>query len=229
MIVNSLKDGVYILPEAGEEMYTDFTITPLTLGGCPINSKIITEEIKPEGVKVTLPDGKYKLTFSGPTAVDSEKVFPVFYNGLPSFIDKIQNVLCPCTNCDNADKDELLLEALFYTNGFMQRAGFACGQNGYTLAVEKYYEILSKVVEYEQYYGTFVFSYKKAVQDVLVYSYVDLYLSLTDAVRTGQDALEELNLLLKVDVMERCLYRAGYVFSEIICDINENKCDCNEL
>lgn len=229
MIVNNLKDGVYILPEAAESMYTSFTVTPLTLGGCPINSKTITDELLLEGVKLELPDGKYQLTISGMTTVDIDSTFSVFYNGLPNFIDKIQRVLCPCTNCGNADKDEQLLEALFYANGFMQTAGFACGHNGYTLAIEKYYEILSKAVEYEQYYGTFVFSYKKAVQDVLVYSYIDLYISLTDALRTGQDALEEMNLLLKVDIMERCLYKAGYIFSDIICEINENKCNCDEL
>lgn len=228
MIVNNLKDSVYILAEESEVGYTGYVITPLTSGNCPMVGKSIVGDLVEGVATVKLPDGRYKLEVFGTTTPENASTFSVYYNRLPYIIDKIQDLMCPCTECKNIDSDKNLLETFFLVTGFMQQVGLTCGRSGYTIALEKYYKILSESVEYEQYYGTFVFSYSKAVQDILVHTYIDLYLELTNAVRTGQDALEELNLLLKVDIMEKCFYRAGYNFQDIICNIERGECDCTQ-
>lgn len=228
MIVNNLKDSVYILTEESEVGYTGYIITPLTSGNCPMVDKSIVGDLVEGAATVKLPDGRYKLEVFGTTTPENASTFSVYYNRLPYIIDKIQDLMCPCTECKNTDSDKNLLETFFLVTGFMQQVGLTCGQSGYTIALEKYYKILSESVEYEKYYGTFVFSYSKTVQDILVHTYIDLYLELTGALKTGQDALEELNSLLKVDIMERCFYRAGYNFQDIICNIEGGKCNCTQ-
>lgn len=228
MIVNNLKDSIYILAEESEENYTGYVITPLTSGNCLMVDKSIVGDLVEGAATVKLPDGRYRLEVFGTTTPKNASTFSVYYNRLPYIISKIQNILCPCTECKNTNNDKNLLEAFFLVTGFMQQVGLACGRSGYTIALEKYYKILSESVEYEQYYGTFVFSYNKTIQDVLVYFYVDLYLELVCAIKTGKDALEELNSLLKVDIMEKCFYRAGYNFQDIVYDIERGKCNCTQ-
>ena len=228
MIVNNLKDSVYILAEESEVGYTGYVITPLTSDNCLMVDKSVVGDLVEGAATVKLPDGRYKLEVFGTTTPENASTFSVYYNRLPYIIDKIQDLICPCTECKNIDSDKNLLEAFFLVTGFMQQVGLTCGRSGYTIALEKYYKILSESAEYEKYYGTFVFSYSKAVQDILAYTFVDLYLELICALKTGQDALEELNSLLKVDIMEKCFYRAGYNFQDIIRNIEGGKCNCTQ-
>ena len=63
MIVNNLKDSVYILAEESEGDYTGYIITPLTSGNCPMVDKSIVGDLVEGAATVKLPDGISTLIF----------------------------------------------------------------------------------------------------------------------------------------------------------------------
>ena len=227
MIVNNLKDKVYIVFETEDYITSEvYTITPLNLYGCPDETKKITGDIVDNSVEVSLPDGKYLLSVYNTNTEDFEETFTVFYNDLPNIVKDMQNILCPCNNCLEKSKEDVL-ETFFNLVGFLQKTGLICSGGGFNIAMSKLYNVISAEKDYERYYGEFNLSYTDSVKKVLVYTYIDMYQSITNQITSSENDLQDVNGMLKIDIFEKCLYKLGYNFSDILCEIKKSKCNCN--
>lgn len=225
MIVNNLKNKVII--EVGDVPSNFYTITPIDINGCPSESNKISGEFSTNKIEIELPDGKYLLSVYSANTADYVEEFIVYYNSLPSLIKSIKEVICPCTNCKEKTKDDyikIMIELL----GFLQSTNLLCSTGGFSLILQKYYKILQDKREYEKYYGSFVFDTEKAIRDILVHTYIELYSEFTSNSLGSDKVLAEVNSLFLIDSMENCLYKLGYDFQEILCNINNYKCKCNE-
>lgn len=229
MIVSNLKDKIYILVEAEDQApSTHYTITPINSNGCLDESKARSGDLLDNQVELSLPDGRYLFSIYNEEGEDFEQVLTVFYNYLPYLIRDLQDLVCPCSNCQEKNSEETL-EVFFKLVGFLQQTGLVCSLSGFKNTLSKYFGVLQKEEEYARHYGEFVFDYKKNVLNTLVYTYIDLYQRLTNQPQNNQEDLDQLNDMLKVDIMERCLYKLGYDFQDIVCEINKSKCNCDEL
>ena len=227
MVVNNLSNKVFILFE--ENLNGGYySIFKLDIFGCA------TQEVQAQGiveenqVVTQLDDGRYLIKVVLDNQVDFKDTFNVYYNELPNVVKEIQKVLCPCGNCREVTLDDLF-KVYFRVIGFMQSTGLLCKSTAMLDATSKYYNVLTDAKEYEKYYNSFNFSYEKAIQELLVHVYIELYEMSTNQLVTSEDDLKEINQAFNIDFMEKCIYKLGYSLSDILCHFTNAKCNCDEL
>lgn len=228
MVVNNLSDRVYILFDEEESLNGgEYVVHKLDVYGCPIPEVQAQGVIIEDEVTLQLKDGAYQITVTLDSHPDFTGVFSVYYNSLPEIVNEISKVLCPCNICKEATLDELFKVA-FRIHGFAISTNMICNSQSLTLIMYKYYKILTDAKKYQKYYGVFNFSYEKAIQDLLANFYIELYNMSTDQLGTSEKDLNTINAIYKIEFMEKCLYKLGYDFNDILCKINNSKCNCNE-
>lgn len=216
MIVNNLSDRVHFVFSEGEALEG----ATYTIHG---KDKPISGDIIDNAVEIQLPDGSYKIVVNNGTFEDFEECFTVYYNSLPSIVNLIRKILCPCSGCKKTT-DEDLMKAFYELTGFFQNSGLLCSSYTFNRELNKSFRQILDQKEYESYYGEFKFDYKASIRDLLAYAYVELYLKSSSALNLSEDELEKMNNLYKIDSIERCLYRLGYKLEDMICSIEKHDC-----
>ena len=224
MVVNNLTDKVFILMEDEAFFSKPYTITKLNSSGCEIpDSQIFGETTEAGEIFIPLLDGKYLLEVEGDMVTHSEAFF-VFYNGAPEVIKTIRSILCPCSGCKKVDS-KTLQQVFYQVIVYMTVTGLLCSSRITLPELERQGKIHMDAKKYAEYYGEFRFDYDKQIERFLAYFYAELYSKFTNTLNTSQEDLDSVNSMLGIDTMEKCLYKLGYSFNDILCNVQNCGCD----
>lgn len=183
-------------------------------------------------VSAVLPDGKYQIALEGlPGELGIiEQDFYVLYNKLPKLVEDISDIFCnaDCTNCSE-DLISLKLNKIFFeTNLFLSCTGLGEELVRYKKLSCELNEVLNKACEYEKYFGNFKFDYEKSIKDLLATFLIEVYVKEVSQIRLLNTDITEIDSLYNIKALERCLYTNKINMKDILCDINNAKCNCDE-
>lgn len=240
MVIYNKTKSVYIeiaehLIYAGSE-YKIYKIDQNNcLGKIPLLTGFVPEDLKFE---IVLPDGNYKIVVaednSGlvPTITET---FLVIYNYLPEIVKQIKDVLCPncnCTDCEDQeskkDRELKVLHTYFNINNY-----FLCFNIfeviPYTKNLScKFNNQFNAELNNSKNYGKFKFKYIKKLEEFFIYLYTELEKNHNQSIKSSdQDNLDIISLFNK-DIILNCILELGYDYNELIRNINNFKCNCDE-
>lgn len=224
MRINNLVDKIYILVQEESFVGRPYTVYRLNAFGCRIPESAIYGEIPESGdIFLDLKDGRYEIIVDTELADFTER-FSVMYNNLSRIVTLIQKLMCPCSTCKKNTKEDYF-EAYYRVLGYAALTGQLCG--GLALPeLQRQGTVFSEEREYEAAYGEFRYNYEKEIERFLVRFYVQLYSIFAQAIQDTEGSSEEVDNVLKLKVLERCFYRLGFNFEEMLC--STTKCDCDE-
>ena len=228
MIVNNLSNKILLLFNEQNYDGASYVVKELFFNRCASSKVVASGNVVDNQISLQLKDGQYIIELSKVNMPDVEESFTVYYNNLPGVINKLQEIICPCDGCGQKNKDALRDNLLFLL-GYLQSIGKLCGNTLFNFNLNKMYKKLSEAEEYNKYYGTFTFDYEKAYEELFVSAYLELYYESTNQIVDTDKELDLINSIFRIDEIENCIYRKGYDVNEILCQVTNLKCDCNEL
>ena len=224
MITHNLANKIRIIFETSDQVSGRTYVLKNTL-----TNNIYRGQIESNQITIELEDGLYCITIYNEDREDFKSTFNVYYNYLPNFVKDIQKLTCGCNNCGDK-KDTDIYQTYQLSLNYFSATGLLCNLKAYNYYTQIAHKNVMEAQEYKKYYGKFVFNYEENIRNLLISTYIELYLRSSNITSNNQKDLDELNQLFKISSIEKCLYKIGYDFCKIsnLIESLTSDCNCNE-
>lgn len=233
MIINNKIDDIYVsVIEDVAYAEASFTVHKIGVADCVVNTPEISGAMDENGKAVfKIPDGVYRIYIipNDPNFVTLEQDFLVIYNFLPYLIEYVEETLCKgedlnCSSCGEISIKEVhenFFKSVLYLTckGILPELKLLRKSNCDT------FKILDQEEELLSFYGRFNFDFKEKIKEFFVYLYVDLYQMHFNSIKETEDTLLP---VFNFDTIKKCMYKLGFSYEDLICKLDNLKCDCDE-
>lgn len=227
MIVSNLTNKIHIVLNETSSELASYIVREVDPSGCILDT-IEASGLAEEGI-ITFSidkDGFYIIEVTTEDNIIRE-YFSVYYNEIPDILRDLSKVLCPCSNCENVFYEDVA-DTFFRVIAYATKTNFLCNSTLMKHSLSMSSDILKSKKDYEKYYGSFNFSFEDNMKKTLINFYIELYYIFSNGLKLTDNDLNDINNLFKIDHFEKCFYKKGVKLEELLCLLEQSKCNCNE-